>query len=32
MPSRRLPLADAIAAHECLKRGNIIGNLVLDIP
>jgi NADPH:quinone reductase len=29
---RRLPLADAVEAHECLERGDIIGNLILDIP
>jgi NADPH:quinone reductase-like Zn-dependent oxidoreductase len=29
---RRLPLADAIEAHECLERGDIIGDVVLDIP
>jgi NADPH2:quinone reductase len=28
---RRLPLDDVIEAHECLERGDIIGNMILDV-
>jgi NADPH2:quinone reductase len=29
--TRRMPLADVAAAHELLERGQVIGNVVLDI-